>query len=118
MTVWDLVANELQNNGIDVYPPDVHEGDCTSPYCVFKDGGSTITGLLSTQTDLYTLLCYVPRQQYTLMKEYTEKCKNAVQSLAPMVMPTGKETETFYDDTVKGYMKSVQYRNHRRNKLL
>ena len=38
----------------------------------------------------------------------------ALKALEPMLMPTHYETPSFYDDTLKAHMISVQYRNYRK----
>lgn len=37
-----------------------------------------------------------------------------MRGMAPMIMPTYTETQSFYDESVKAHMVSVQYRNYRK----
>ena len=115
--VWDIVQKTLIDAGIDVYPPATYKGDCKAPYCVLKDAGSEPISEISSERHFYTLLCYVPRDKYVELADFKEQCKAimAESPIFPMLMPTGIETPSFFDDTNNSYMISVQYRNNVRN---
>ena len=115
MSVYEKAFDNLKENNIDVYPPSTHEGECTSPYVVLKDAGASKAMTYSSQYVLYDMMCYVPGNRYTDLQTYVDKCKEAMAGVYPMLMPTGLETSSFYDDTVKGWMVSVEYRNNRRS---
>lgn len=38
---WSDIFKHLENAGYEVYPPSVKEGECTSPYVVVKDAGTS-----------------------------------------------------------------------------
>lgn len=116
--VWQKMSDELIADGIDVYHPATHKGEVKSPYCVVKDEGGAQLGKFSTQQRYYSLYCYVPMDRYTDLQDFVEKCKTAVERLAPMVMPTGQETPSVLDPTSSSYVISVEYRCQLRNKLL
>ena len=115
--VWDLVQKTLIDAGIDTYPPATKHGDCTAPYCVLKDAGSTVVLGKSSEYHYYDLMCYVPRDSYYALAAFKEHCKEimAQSPIYPMLMPTGTETPSFFDDTYNAHMISVQYRNNVRN---
>ena len=112
------MTDELIKDGIDVFPPAAHKGECKSPYCVVKDEGGNKLGSFSTQQRMYSIYCHVPVSMYLELEEFAKKCKKAVERLAPMIMPTGMETPSFLDATVNDYSKSIEYRCQLRNKLL
>lgn len=118
--VWSLVQKALIDAGIDTYAPSQKIGDCTSPYVVLKDDGGSQKGKLSTEQQIYTILCYVPRDRYWNLKPFVNQCKEAMGQapIYPMLMPTGTETPSFFDDTYNAHMISVQYRNNVRNEHL
>lgn len=116
--MWQQIADVLLANDIKVYPPAVHRGECTEEYCVLKDSGASPLNTYSSQRVLYDLMCYVPHTKYTTLESFVLKCKKAMEQTYPMLLPTGLETPSFYDDTVKGYMVSVEYRASRRNKRI
>lgn len=105
------IYKHLKNAGIDVYAPAQKQGECKAPYVVVKDMGTTQYNQFSTTRTLYDVMCYVPKDQFTLLEQYVSKVKAVMAELKPMVMPVYIETASFYDDTVKAHMISVQYRN-------
>ena len=117
-SIWQMIADKLIENGIDVYPPATHQGECLSKYVVLKEDGASQFQQFSTKIRYYTLLCYVPKNSYTELSSYTQQCRNIMAQIAPLIMPTGYETPDFYDDSIKGHMTSIQYRNYVRDELL
>lgn len=108
------IYKHLSDNGIEVYSPTQKKGECTSPYVVLKDAGTIkIAGLSSTQT-IYDVMCYVPKDRFTLLEKYVHQVKQIMSKLQPMIMPLFIETASFYDDSVEAHMISVQYRNNRK----
>lgn len=116
-SVWDIVQKTLVDNGIDTYAPAQKSGDCTSPYAVLKYDGGAQAKQFSSEYQYYTLLCYVPRDEYNKLKPFVNQCKEIMtnEPIFPMLMPTGTETPSFFDDTYNAHMVSVQYRNNVRN---
>lgn len=117
-TMWERIFNHLKQQGIDVYPPATHQGECKSRYAVLKESGSSQFNTFSTEVQYYNLLCYVPKDEYTSLKRFVKECEGIMGGLAPMIMPTGLKTPDFYDDSIKAHMVSIQYRNYVRNKSL
>lgn len=108
------IYKHLSDNGIEVYSPAQKKGECTSPYVVLKDAGTIkVAGLSSTQT-IYDVMCYVPKDRFTLLEKYVHQVKQIMSKLQPMIMPLFIETASFYDDSVEAHMISVQYRNNRK----
>lgn len=116
-TVWEIVQETMIDNGIDVYPPATKKGDCKDFYAVLKDDGASQVGSFSSEYHYYTLLCYAPKDKYVELLRFVESCKEVMEKepIFPMLMPTGTQTPSFYDDTFNAYMISIQYRNNVRN---
>ena len=113
-TRYTDIFKHLSDNGIDVYSPAQKKGECEAPYVVLKDAGTTkIAGLSTTQT-IYDVMCYVPKDHFTLLEKYVQKVKQVMSQLQPMIMPVFIETASFYDDSVEAHMISIQYRNNRK----
>ena len=112
--VWDRAFKTLAEEGFDVYPPTTKTGTCKAPYVVIKDEGTNRADSISSTLTYYTVMCYVPLSGYSELYEYKESVKKALKALEPMLMPTHYETPSFYDDTLKAHMISVQYRNYRK----
>lgn len=117
-SVYDKIYKYLSSKGISVYPPGMHKGECTEKYCVLKNDGSSPYGSFSSQVRYFTLMCYVPKNEYSELEEYVTQCEKALDELSPMIMPTGTQQPDYYDDTIKAHMRSIMYRNYKRNRLI
>lgn len=115
MSQWQNIYRQLKANKIDVYAPGQHQGECISPYVVLKDAGLNPLSNFSSSQALYDVMCYVPEGQFSTLEPYVEQVKEAMKGLYPAIIPVYFQTASFLDDTVKGYMISVQYRNNRKN---
>ena len=115
--VWKITQKALIDAGIDTYPPAQKTGDCKDFYVVLKDDGASQIGSFSSERHFYTLLCYAPRKKYSQLLDFVERCKKVMAEapIYPMLMPTGTQTPSFFDDSFNAYMISVQYRNNVRN---
>lgn len=106
--------NHLKRNGFEVYMPGIKHGDCLEPYIVVKnDAAINILGTTS-HSQLYTILCYVPKNRYSDLESLVTNVKATMYDLKPLFMPTGLQTSSFYDDDIKAHMISIQYRNSRK----
>jgi hypothetical protein len=114
---WQDIYMHLKNNGIAVYSPATKTGDCTAPYVVAMDDGTSQYMSFSSTITYYSLMCYVPASAYSTLSPYVEKVRGIMDGLRPMIMPTGQETPAFYDDTFKAHMISIQYRNYKRSNI-
>lgn len=101
----------LKAAGFDVYFPTQHVGECSSPYVVVKDSGTSQYQQFSSVETLYEVLCYVPKARYSDLHPYKESVKSALKSLWPMIIYNRYETPPFFDDTADAHMTSIQYRN-------
>lgn len=104
----------LKQNNINVYFAGQHEGECAEKYTVIKKGGATTEYNVSAERPLYTIMCYVPKHNYSDIEEYVFEIKKHMKELYPLVMYTGNETDSFYDENVKGHMVSFQYQGCRK----
>lgn len=114
MSQWQNIYKHLKAEGIDVYSPGQHQGECIRPYTVVQNAGmSPYSAFSSTQT-LYDIMCYVPQNEFSTLEPYVEKVKTAMKGLYPTIVPVNFQTAAFLDDTVKGHMISIQYKNNRK----
>lgn len=116
MSVYEKVFDKLKQNDIDVYPPNTHKGEVKSEYVVLSDGGRTRASNFTSQTVLLDALIYVPGSRFTDLDPFADKVKEYADELYPLIIPTGYETPAFYDEAIKGWMKSVEYRYTVHNK--
>ena len=115
--VWEIVQETLIDAGIDTYPPSTKHGDCKEPYVVLKDAGSSPVVGKSSEYHYYEIMCYVPMNSYHTLNDFVERCKAVMREdpIFPMLVPTGVQTPSFFDDSFNAHMISVQYRNNVRN---
>ena len=114
MSQWKNIYRHLKQAGIDVYSPGQHQGECIAPYTVVKDAGLNPLSSFSSSQALYDVMCYVPQAQFSTLEPYVEQVKQAMKGLYPAIVPMNFQTASFLDDTVKGHMISIQYRNNRK----
>lgn len=112
MVIYDLIFDVLKKNGIDVYAPNTHIGECIKPYVVVKESTGAKYNNYSTQIIYYDVLCYA--KNYSDCIVLKNEVKRIMRQAEYSVIPTFNETEAFYDEIIKGYMTSVEYRNYRK----
>lgn len=107
-TVWKIIYSHLQDNLIDVFTIAQHKGEVKDPYVVLKSGLKSKYMNYSSTQEVYDFLCYVKNRSE--LEEYVETVKNQVLNLKSKIMikDMNSETPEFYDEEVKGYMKSFQ----------
>lgn len=111
---WQDIFMCLKNQGYDVYSPGVKTGECTSEYLVVKNDGSSKHLSFSTDVDLYAVMCYVPKDRYSSLETLVQRVKNSMKELEPMILPYGSQTPSYYDDSLKAHMVSIEYKNYKK----
>lgn len=111
---WQDIFLHLEKAGLEVYPPAIKVGECTSEYVVVKNDGSSKHPSFSTDNDLYAVMCYVPKQKYSTLEPLVQKVKNIMKELEPMILPYGSQTPSYYDDSFKAHMISIEYKNYKK----
>ena len=108
--IYDL----LKENNYDVYFPGQHKGECISPYVVVKYDGAMESLIVSSDRPIYTIICYVPYNMYSQIVPYVHAIKKVLRKLYPAIQYAGNETESVYDEDVKGYTISFMYQGVRK----
>lgn len=111
---WQDIFLHLEQAGFETYPPGIKLGECTREYIVVKNDGSTRHVGLSTDDDLYAVMCYVPKMQYSTLEPLVQRIKKAMKGLEPMIVPYGSQTPSYYDDSLKAHMISIEYANYKK----
>lgn len=111
---WQDIFLNLKNQGFDVYSPGIKTGECVSEYVVVKNDGSSKHTSFSTDVDLYAVMCYVPKNKYSSLEPLVQRVKNAMKRLEPMIKPYGTQTPSYYDDSYKAHMVSIEYKNYKK----
>lgn len=111
---WQDIFTHLKNAGFDVYSPGMKTGECTSEYLVVKNDGSSKHVSFSTDVDLYAVMCYVPKEKYSTLEPLVQRVKNSMKGLEPMIKPYGSQTPSYYDDSYKAHMISIEYKNYKK----
>lgn len=113
--LWEQTQKFLEERtGCKVYPPAVKIGECKEDYLILKDDASARYQNLSTEINYYDVLCYA--KTYTGVLKLADFVRDVMCSYTPNMFPTGVETGAYYDDDVRAYMVSIQYRAMRRDK--
>ena len=111
---WQDIFLHLKNEGFDVYSPGTKTGECISEYLVVKNDGSSKHPEFSTDVDLYSILCYVPKDSYSTLEPLVQRVKRAMKGLEPMIKPYGSQTPSYYDDSFKAHTISIVYKNYKK----
>lgn len=111
---WQDIFMVLKKAGYDVYSPGVKVGECTKEYIVVKNSGSSKLNSFSTDDDYYSVMCYVPKQAYSRLEPFIQEVKKEMKKLLPMIIPRGSQTPSYYDDSYKAHMVSIEYKNHKK----
>lgn len=111
---WQDIFLNLKKQGFDVYSPGIKTGECVSEYVVVKNDGSSKHTSFSTDVDLYAIMCYVPKNKYSSLEPLVQRVKNAMKRLEPMIKPYGTQTPSYYDDSYKAHMVSIEYKNYKK----
>lgn len=112
-SIWQDIYIHFKNKGFDVYPPGIKLGECTSNYIVIKNDGSSRRTDTPVDDDYYSIMCYVPKQKYSDLEVYVQNTKRVMAELEPLLLPAGNQTPSFYDDSVKAHMVSIEYKNYK-----
>lgn len=114
MSRWEDIYNHLKSAGFDVYPPAMKKGECEKPYIVVKHAGLFDADEVSSVYEVYKLLLYIPRGQYSTLHEYKENVKENMKKMFPMIRSMYDETEPYYDEDVNAFMVQIKYQNYRK----
>ena len=111
---WQDIFLHLKKVGFDVYSPGTKVGECTKEYIVVKNDGSSKHPAVSSDNDLYAVMCYVPKESYSRLEPMVQEVKKAMKGLEPMILPYGSQTPSYYDDSYKAHMISIEYKNYKK----
>ena len=111
---WQDIFLHLKQKGYEVYPPGVKTGECTSPYVVVKNDGGYKHAKFSSNRDMYAIMCYVPRGQYSKLEPMVAKVEGDMKELEPMILPYGQKLPSYYDDTYKAHYITIEYENYKK----
>ena len=112
---WADIFHHLKNHGFEVYSPGNKTGACEAPYVVVMHNGATRYPGISTMIDTYSVMVYVPQQNYSQLEVEVERVKAVMKDLSPMILPCGYQTPSYYDDGFSAHMISVEYKNYKKN---
>lgn len=107
------LRKHLEDKGYDVYFPAQKIGECTAEYIVVKNEGLTQVQGFSSDQRLYTIMVYVPVNNYSRAEELIDEIKIHMREIFPTFVSMRFETPPFFDDIPKAWMSSMQYRNNK-----
>lgn len=107
----DIYKNLKQNN-FDVYFAGQHKGDCTKPYVVVKPGITTKHATVSALIHYFDILCYVPKDKPSGLIEFISKVQKSLLQLSPMIKFNGAIQDSYFDESVNGWLADLEYINY------
>lgn len=114
-----LLIDDFESQGIDAYPIATKKGACEKPYVVIKPSGSNPIYGISSEQHFLDFICYTPQFKYFELSKLKKEVKRILaEDFYPRLMPTGQETQDFFDEEIKATMSSIMYRNNVYNKHL
>jgi hypothetical protein len=111
---WQQLYDFLKSKNFNVFSPMQPIGECKQKYIVIKYAGSTRHMFCSTDVDIYTIFCYVPKDKYSILEGYVQDVKKAMKDIYPQFIPTGLQTASFYEEEIKAHMVSLDYKNYKK----
>ena len=111
---WQDIFRHLKKHGFSVYSPGIKVGEAIENYIVVKLDGSSSKADYSTDEDYYSIMCYVPQDQYSSLDTFVQDVKKAMKELEPMIIPYGIQTPSYYDEAIKCHMVSIEYKNYKK----
>lgn len=112
VNIWKMIAKELNSEGIDVYPPATHKGQCTKPYVILKQDGVSRVLDYSSARVYYRFQVYVPKERYDLLDVYEKKVKDILDNkLYPLILNSNSQEPDYFDDNYNAHMRAFLYHN-------
>lgn len=103
-TRWQDLYKVLSDNGFNVFSPGQKSGDCHESYVVIKENGTQQFNNFSTNRENYDIMCYVPFNEYSKLREFVDSVKECVKKLRPMITLSNDDTDSYYDESIKAHM--------------
>mgnify|MGYP003369504319 CR=1 FL=1 len=111
---WEQVYLFLKEKGFSIFSPGQKIGKCTEPYIVLKYDGAVQHMTYSTDDDIYTILCYVPKLKYSLLDGLIQSVRKAMKEFHPQLIITGNVSGSVYEEEIEAHVSSIEYRNHKK----
>lgn len=113
---WQDLYSFLVSKGYDVYAPGQKEGECLSKYIVVKYAGSVKADMISSRRDLYDLMLYVPKANYSQLEFFVQQVISDMKEIEPLFISYDNQQDTsYFDDSVKAHFVSIVYMNYKKN---
>ena len=115
-TVLEYIFLHLKRKGVRVYFPGSHVGECLEEYVVVKPAQQSFFGAYSTEYAVYDLMLYVPLKRFSGLEVFASRIKAYMKEMKKthMIREQSYQNSPYYEDSVKAYMVSIQYRVYRR----
>ena len=114
MSIIKKIIDTLRDDGFDIYEPGQHKGECKKEYIVVKFDGSITEMNVSSERPLFTLMCYVPENKYSILEQMVYDVKQTMKKIYPILSYVGNETASYYEEKNKSHMISFQYQGIRK----
>lgn len=110
------IRKGLESDGLEVFFPGQHKGECISPYTVVKDSGTMRLSTFSSIQHFYDIMLYVPENQFSKLDPLMQQVRSTMKTLSKTIclIPAYEWSEPYYDESVKAYMSYITYANIRK----
>lgn len=103
------IFNKLQEKNLNPFFPGQHQGECTEPYTVIREGTQIPSPSGRKQGTLsMDIILFTPEESYLEMGKYRSKVRRALLEVEGL-RKTGIETPTITEDDKKAYTSSMEY---------
>lgn len=107
--MWKTIFGKLKAEGLNPYPPAMHEGLCTTKYCVVI-GGTQMPSVNTPRLgqSIIEVVLFIPYANYPELELYKSSIRSALAGL-PNLRKTGFESTPVADDKKKAMTMSIEY---------
>lgn len=107
--MWKTIFDKLKQENLNPYPPGQHQGLCTEPYVVVKEGNQ-IPSIQSNRLGqkVIDIIVFVPLISYVALDPYVRNVRTALKGINGL-RKTGTETPAITDDAKEAYTMSIEY---------
>lgn len=108
------IFKKLESKNLNPFYPGQHQGKCTEPYTVIREGAQIPSPSgRTTGQKIIDIILFTPGNSYLQMEEYKKQVGEALREIKGL-RKTGIETPIITDDDKEAYTSSQEYVIHKK----